>query len=314
MNKFSDMATFVAVVEAASISEAARRLGATKSIVSERITQLERYLGCALLERGRPLRTTEPGLVFYKSAVQILEEVEFAEESVRDSQSSLRGALRIVVPTSLLASHLGPVLTTFAARHPDLCLDVEAQNRVGNLQDGQYDVAIRTGELPDSRLVARTITANHTLVCASPAYLERRGTPTHPGDLIHHDGLNNCNFEPNGMWSLMVDGKYRSFRIGRRMRADSGAVLLEAVRAGLGLAILPTFLAADSILAGDVVPVLQDYAPCGGRISAVYRKTVGTPPRIKVLVDHLIEEIGEPARWDTQLINSGLVRVQARNL
>jgi DNA-binding transcriptional LysR family regulator len=309
MNKFSDMATFVAVVEAASISEAARRLGATKSIVSERITQLERYLGCALLQRGRPLRTTEPGLIFYKSALQILEEVSCAEESVRDVQASLRGALRIVVPTTLLASHLGPVLASFAAKHPDLCLDVEAQNRVGNLQDGQYDVAIRTGELPDSRLVARTVTANHTFVCASPSYLERRGTPEHPGDLVHHDGLNNCNYEPNGMWNLQLEGKARSFRIGRRMRADSGTVLLEGVRAGLGLAILPTFMVADLIVAGEIVPVLQSYAPSGGRISAVYRKTVGTPPRIKVLVDHLIAEIEHPARWDTQLINAGLLRV-----
>jgi DNA-binding transcriptional LysR family regulator len=307
MNKFSDMTTFVTVVDAASFSEAARRLGTTKSIVSERIQQLEKRLGCALLERGRPLRMTPAGLVFYESASRVLEDVERAEESVQDAQSSLRGTFRIAVPMAFMTRHLGPILSKFATMHPDLCLDVEAQDRVVSLQDGQYDMAIRMGELSDSSLVARTITVNRHLVCASPAYLERHGTPAHPGELAQHAGLIYYNREPNGMWSLPLDGRRQSFRIGTRMRTDSGHLLLEGARAGLGLAILPTFLAAEPMLAGELVAVLQAYSPSGGQISAVYRKTVRTPPKIHVLIDYLADEIGHPSRWDTELMKAGLI-------
>jgi DNA-binding transcriptional LysR family regulator len=307
MNKFTDMTTFVSVVEAASFSEAARRLGTTKSIVSERIQQLEKRLGCALLERGRPLRMTQAGLAFYESASRVLEEVERAEESVQDVQASLRGTFRIAVPMAFMTRHLGPILSRFAALHPDLCLDVEAQDRVVSLQDGQYDMAIRMGELSDSSLIGRSITVNRHLVCASPAYLERRGVPQHPAELAQHDGLVYYNREPNGMWSLPVEGRRQSFRIGTRMRTDSGHLLLEGARAGLGLAILPTFLAAGPMLAGELIAVLQPYSPSGGQISAVYRKTVRTPPKIHVLIDFLAEEIGHPAHWDTELIEAGLI-------
>jgi DNA-binding transcriptional LysR family regulator len=307
MNKFSDMITFVTVVDAASFSEAARRLATTKSIVSERIQQLEKRLGCALLERGRPLRMTQAGMVFYESASRVLEEVERAEESVQDAQSSLRGTFRIAVPMAFMTRHLGPILSKFAAMHPDLCLDVEAQDRVVSLQDGQYDLAIRMGELSDSSLVARTITVNRHLICASPAYLAQQGTPAHPCELAQHAGLIYYNREPNGMWSLPLDGKRQSFRIGTRMRTDSGHLLLEGARAGLGLAILPTFLAAEPMLAGELVAVLQGYSPSGGQISAVYRKTVRTPPKIHVLIEFLADEIGHPSRWDAELMQAGLI-------
>jgi DNA-binding transcriptional LysR family regulator len=311
MNKFSDMITFVTVVDAASFSEAARRLGTTKSIVSERIQQLEKRLGCALLERGRPLRMTQAGMVFYESASRVLEDVERAEESVQDAQSSLRGTFRVAVPMAFMTGHLAPILSKFAALHPELCLDVEAQDRVVSLQDGQYDLAIRMGELSDSSLVARTITVNRHLICASPAYLEQQGTPAHPCELAQHAGLIYYNREPNGMWSLPFEGRRQSFRIGTRMRTDSGHLLLEGARAGLGLAILPTFLAAEPMLAGELVAVLQAYSPSGGQISAVYRKTVRTPPKIHVLIEFLADEIGHPSRWDTRLVEAGLISEQA---
>jgi DNA-binding transcriptional LysR family regulator len=313
MNKFSDMTTFVTVVDSGSFSEAARRLATTKSIVSERIQQLEKRLGCALIERGRPLRMTQAGLVFYESASRVLQEVERAEESVQDTQASLSGMFRLAVPMAFMTRHLGPLLSKFAARHPDLCLDVEAQDRVVSLQDGQYDMALRMGELSDSSLVARTITINRHLICASPRYLEQRGTPSHPNDLPNHDGLIYYNREPNGMWSLPVDGKRQSFRIGARLRTDSGHLLLEGARAGLGLAILPTFLAVEPLLNGELVPVLQAYSPSGGQISAVYRKTVRTPPKIHVLIEFLADEIGHPARWDADLMAAGVIAAQAAN-
>ncbi|MBN3762087.1 LysR family transcriptional regulator [Burkholderia sp. Ac-20365] len=311
MNKFVDMATFVSVVDASSFSEAARRLGTTKSIVSTRIRQLERRLGCALLERDRPLRVTLAGGVFYESASRVLHDVRLAEESVQDAQCSLRGPLRISVPLALLARYLGPILSAFADRHAELQLDIDTQDRAISMQDGQYDVMIHTGELPDSSLVARTITTYHSLICASPAYLDRYDIPRHPRDLANHFGVNYYNREPNGMWSLLVDGKRQSFRVRTRLRADSEHMLLEGARAGLGLAILPTFIAGDFLLSGDLIAVLQDYAPQGGQLSVVYRKAVRTPPKINALIEFLSAHIGDPANWDAPLISAGVVASQA---
>ncbi|QWP78974.1 LysR family transcriptional regulator [Lysobacter sp. K5869] len=307
MNKFSDLQTFVAVVEATSFSEAARRLGTTKSIVSERMTQLEKRLGAALLRRTRPLQPTEAGHAFYEQARQLLMDLERAEQSVQDAQSSLRGSLRIAAPMAFTACHLGPLLARFAMRYPQLCVDVEADDKLANLREGRFDMAIRMSRLADSDLIARSVTVNRHLICASPAYLQARGTPRHPDELRDHDGLIYFNREPNAMWSLPVDGVAQSFRIGARLRADSAHQLLEGARAGLGLAILPSFLAVHALLAGELVPVLGEYAPSGGHIATVYRKSARTPSKIQALTEFLSEEIGHPARWDAQLAEAGLI-------
>lgn len=307
MNKFSDLQTFVAVIEATSFSEAARRLGTTKSIVSQRMTQLEKRLGSVLLERTRPLQPTASGRQFYEQARQLLLDLERAEESVRDTQASLRGTLRIAAPMAFTACYLGPLLARFALRYPDLCVDVEADDKLANLRDDRFDLAIRMSRLADSDLVARTVTVNRHLICASPAYLRERGTPQHPDELRDHDGLIYFNREPNAMWSLPADGAVQSFRIRARLRADSAHQLLEGARAGLGLAILPSFVAVHALLAGELVPVLADHAPSGGHIATVYRKSVRTPGKIQALAQFLAEDIGHPARWDAQLAQAGLI-------
>ncbi|WP_458369703.1 LysR family transcriptional regulator [Pseudomonas fluorescens] len=307
MNKFSDMSTFVAVVEAASFSEAGRRLGTTKSLVSQRMQKLEKRLGCVLLTRGRPLKLTEAGQLFYADCTRIMLDLERAEESVQDSQASLSGTLRLAAPMAFTPRYLATLLARFALQYPQLCVDIEAQDRLANLQDGSFDVAIRLGMLNDSCLVARPLTENRHLICASPDYLARQGIPEHPDDLLQHDGLIYYNREPNGTWSLPLDGVQHSFRVRVRMRTDSGHQLLEGAIAGLGLVILPTFLAADALLDGKLVPVLADYAPSGGHISVVYRKTLKTPPKVQALIQFLGEEIGRPAPWDVALIARGLL-------
>ncbi|HEB3530107.1 TPA: LysR family transcriptional regulator [Burkholderia cenocepacia] len=307
MNKFSDMSTFVAVVESGSFSEAARRLGTTKSIVSQRVQQLEKRLGCVLLKRGRPLQLTEPGRSYFEHSRPLLQELERMEVEVQEAGASLRGTLRLVAPVTFVARQLAPLLARFAEQYPDLCVDLETEDRLSNLHDGNFDLAIRIGTLADSNLVARTLTANHHLICASPDYLARHGAPAHPSDLVRHDGLIYLNREPNGMWSLPVDDTLQSYRIRTRMRTDSGPQLLTAALAGLGLAILPTFLAADALLAGDLLPVLTGYPPPGGQIAALYRKTIRTSPKIQALIQFLIDEISQPACWDAALVERGIL-------
>ncbi|MCO2614991.1 LysR family transcriptional regulator [Pseudomonas aeruginosa] len=282
MNKFAEMTTFVSVVDAHSFSEAARRLGTTKSQVSQRIQQLERRLGRVLLNRTRPLSLTDPGRTYYEHACRLLQELEQAEASVLDADDDLRGQLRLSAPLAFTPRYLAPLLARF-------------------------DMALRMGRLDDSCLVARPITANRHLLCASPDYLARHGVPQHPEELQAHDGLVYYNREPGGMLCLPVDGEPASFRIRVRMRTDSGHQLLEGARAGLGLAILPSFLAADALLAGELLPVLPGYSPDGGQVSVVYRKTQRTPRKILVLGQFLEEEIGDPAPWDRALIERGLL-------
>ncbi|VFT31071.1 LysR family transcriptional regulator [Pseudomonas aeruginosa] len=196
MNKFAEMTTFVSVVDAHSFSEAARRLGTTKSQVSQRIQQLERRLGRVLLNRTRPLSLTDPGRTYYEHACRLLQELEQAEASVLDADDDLRGQLRLSAPLAFTPRYLAPLLARFAERHPQLRVDVQADDRFVNLQEPRFDMALRMGRLDDSCLVARPITANRHLLCASPDYLARHGVPQHPEELQAHDGLVYYNREP----------------------------------------------------------------------------------------------------------------------
>ncbi|KSP83151.1 LysR family transcriptional regulator [Pseudomonas aeruginosa] len=307
MNKFAEMTTYVSVVEASSFSEAARRLGTTKSQVSQRIRQLEQRLGCILLNRTRPLSLTEAGSTYYEHSLRLLQELERLEERLAEPEAGLRGQLSLSAPLAFTPRYLAPMLARFAERYPQLRVDVQADDRMVNLQDPHFDMALRLGRLGDSCLVARPITANRHLICASPDYLERHGVPRHPEDLQRHDGLVYYHREPGGMLSLPLDGQQASFRVRVRMRTDSGHQLLEGARAGLGLAILPSFLAADALLAGELLPVLEAYTPSGGHVSVVYRKTRKTSQKILALGRFLEEEIGDPAPWDRLLIERGLL-------
>jgi DNA-binding transcriptional LysR family regulator len=301
MNKLAEMECFVRVVEAGSISEAGRRLGTAKSVISERVQHLEHRLGATLFERGRSIRLTDPGEDFYLKCVRILSEINDAEEAVQEGHATLRGRLRIAIPTSFGVTYLSPVLSEFALRYPELRLDLEFDERHINLYEENFDAVIRIGEIAHSSLIARVIASNRFVICASPAYLERCGTPDTPAELSHHSAVFCIHREPFGMWSLQVDGRTESFRVPKRMRANSGLQLLEAVKAGLGLAVLPAFLAVDALVSGEITEVLSGYAPRGGSISLLYRKSQRASPKLDVLVAFLAERIGTPSVWEKKL-------------
>lgn len=298
MNKLSEMHSFVAVVDAGSISEAARRMGTAKSVVSQRIQNLEKRLGGSLLERGRHTRLTESGGIFYRHCIGILADVEDAESAVLISQATVRGSLRVAAPMAFGTRYLTPILSSFAKHYPELELDVEFDDRRVNLQEEGFDVAVRIGELPDSSLVAKAITPNRHVICASPDYLSVYGTPLTPQELGKHFAMLYVNREPHGMWSLPVNNALSSFRVRCRMRTNCGHQLMEAAKAGLGLAILPTFLAAQPIVDGELIEVLEPYAPRGGNISVVYRQSQKNSSKLLALSSFLGEKIGNPPIWD----------------
>ncbi|WP_433847434.1 LysR family transcriptional regulator [Acinetobacter proteolyticus] len=301
MNQIVEMQTFIAVVEAGSITHAAKRLGITKSVVSQRIQQLEQRLSAALIHRGRSMLLTEVGQEFYQQSSKILAELSDLEESISARHEHLSGSFRLSVPQAFNIQYLAPYLAEFMQLYPELKLDIESSDHFVNLNNGHYDAAIRMGELPDSNLISQTIAPNHHYICASPDYLQVYGRPTHPNELLRHRGLLYLSREPHAMWQLPVAGKKAFFRISPYLRTDSGHQLLEAAKLGLGIAILPSFLAADAICQQQLEVILPEFSPSGGNISVVYRMSNRASPKIQALVDFLSRKIGHPTPWDSQI-------------
>ncbi|RLZ08188.1 LysR family transcriptional regulator [Acinetobacter sp. 2JN-4] len=303
MNKFVDMTTFVTVADVQSISEAAQRLGTTKSVVSKRISLLETRLNTQLFERGRQLKITQSGSIFYERCINILADLELAEIEVMIVKSHVKGRLRLSVPMAFTESYLAPILAKFIYQYPELELDIEATDNFVNLNNENYDVAIRLGRLSESSLIAKKISVNNHVLCANSKYLKQFGIPENPNDLQNHDGLLYVLREPNGMLQLPVNEHLQSFRIRNRMRTNSGHQLLAAALEGLGITILPTFIAAEYIESGSLSIVLPQYSPIGGDISVVYKQSYRNSNKIMVLVDYLREAIGDPPVWDQRIMS-----------
>ncbi|MBA7848140.1 LysR family transcriptional regulator [Klebsiella sp. RHBSTW-00484] len=305
MNKFVEMSTFVAVVDALSFVGAAAKLGTTKSVVSQRVKTLELRLGASLLERGQRLSLTEAGLLFYQECVRILEDVILAEEAVAPARSELRGGLRIATSHTFMTTHLATILAEFATGNPGLSLDVSTEDRQVNMHQPDFDVAIRLGPIPDSTLIARTFARNLTWLCASPDYLARHGVPQHPSELEKHDGLLYTHRAPGGCWQLLYEGQVQMWRVRNRLRSDNAFCLLESAKAGMGIVVMPMFLGADAILKGELQIILADWQPDGGNIVALYRQTRRASPVLHALVNTVAEKLGAEPEWERRLRLAG---------
>ena len=302
MIQISDMTAFVAVVEMASFTEAGRRLGTTKSVISRRVSDLERELGAPLLDRSaRSVRTTEVGAVYYAKCVRILESIGAATDFVAGFNSLVRGRLRVAVPEMFSAPLITPLLNEFAARYPEVLLDIEADDQYVSLGDSHFDVAVRVGRLADSSLIARPLASFGHWLCASPAYLQHRGMPRTPEALAEHDGLIDVMGDTHGAWQLQVGGELRSFRVRERIRSNSSAHLLSAACAGLGIMQAPSILAADAIACGKLQVILPDYAPPPSQLSLVYPKSRKASQKVQTLLAFLGERMATLADWDARI-------------
>lgn len=307
MNKLTEMSTFIAVVESMSIVGAASRLGTTKSVVSQRMKTLEKRLGVSLLERGPRLSLTDSGVLFYQHCVRILDDVLLAEESVAPVRSELSGRLRIATSHTFMCTHLADILAEFASGHSGLSLDVATEDRQVNMHLPDFDVAIRLGPISDSGLIVRELARNRTFLCASPAYLSRFGTPQHPQELEHHDGLLYTHRAPGGSWMLEHQGRIQAWRVRYRLRSDNAFCLLSAAKAGMGIMVMPLFLGAEAFIKGELKIILPDWRPDGGNIVALYRQTRRASPVIQALVNHVAERLGTEPEWERRLRENGLM-------
>ena len=284
--EIEDIQTFVAVADAGGLSPAAQRLGVSKSIVSRRLARLEKSLGATLLSRStRGTSLTEAGATFREHATRIAGEADAARDAL-SPDGTVRGRLRVAAPLSFSATTFAPILAELAKRYPELEVQASFSDRLVDLVAEGFDAAIRLGMLADSNLVARRIATFGGALVASPAYIEKHGSPRTPEELLRHATINRINDE----WPLMHDGKRITIHPrNTRFTADNGAALVPAVLAGLGIALMPNFLIADHLTTGSLVVVMPDY-PLPEAGVYVVRPPGGSPPcKVRVLIDIMVE-------------------------
>lgn len=295
------MIAFARVVEAGSFTGAAARLGLSKSAVSKQIARLESHLGAQLLHRTtRRLSATEVGAALYERCARIAEEVEAAEEIASRLHAVPRGQLRVNAPVTFGHQHLGPCLADFLGRHPEVRLELTLNDRIIDLVEEGFDLAIRISSLTDSSLIARRLAPARRVLCAAPAYLQRRGVPMVPADLSAHACLIYTLEATPREWRFRHSsgGPTETVRIDGPLQANNGEVLLAAAISGLGIAMTPSFIAGPDIAAGRLVRLLPDYDDQFGGVYAVYPPARHLSPKVRAFVDFLAERFGPEPPWE----------------
>jgi len=251
MDRLISMRIFTSVVENSGFSAASEKLGLSRAAVSKHIAQLETHLGGRLLNRTtRQISLTGVGRVYYASCKQILEDIDVAECVVSGLSNEPRGALRINAPMSFGSHRIAPLLARFNTLHPAVEIDLSLNDRLVDVVEEGYDLVIRIADLADSNLIARRLAPSHQVLCASPVYLQTHGIPQHPQDLGRHACLRYSYSRHADEWRLQGPAGELRVRINGPLLSNNGEALCNAAENGLGIALLPTFLAGDAIRAG----------------------------------------------------------------
>ena len=302
MNLFEAMKVFVKVTEIGSLSGAARVLNLSNPSVTRHVADLEEYLGARLLNRStRRISLTDTGSAYLERCKQVLADLEQATLAAGMHAANPSGILRINAPLSFSVHHLGRVLPLYAERYPNVELDVTLSDRVVDLVEEGFDLAIRIGKLQNSSLVMRRLVAARVLTCASPAYLARHGMPQHPDDLARHKCLTYAYTQPDNEWRFRRDGKSHTVRIHGGLHCNNGDLLLAAALSGMGIIRQPTFIIGDAIRDGRLLPLLTDYQGDELAIHAVYPSRQHLSAKVRTFVDFLAQQFGEVPEWDRGL-------------
>lgn len=291
MDRLTEMEAFVQVVDHGGFTEAARKLGMSKSAVSKHVSALEARLAVRLLNRTtRRVSPTEVGLAYYDRARSVLDEAASADEMVTAMQATPKGALRISAPISFGISHVSPAVADFLCAFPQVDVAMVLEDRFVELIAEGYDAAIRVGTLADSSLVARKIAETRSLMVAAPDYLAGAGTPRSVDDLNDHQLLHYSILSTGNFWRLRgPSGEERQIRVGGRLTINNGEALMKAAEAGLGIAQVPSFMAAGALAAGRLVEVLAERPADILGVHVVYPPGRYPQPKLRAFVDFLAE-------------------------
>jgi len=300
MEGFGAIPVFVAVVENGGFSAAARTLGISKSAVSKRINQLEAHLGVRLLHRTtRKLSLTEAGERYFEHAAQALTAAGQAEDAVTELQGEPQGNLKISSPMSFGRLHVAPLIPKLLQRHPKLQIDLVMDDRKVDLVAGGFDVAIRAGNLPASTLIARKLAPVRQVLCASPDYIDRYDRPGTPAELSSHNCLLYSYSSDANEWTLIGEGGPETVTVSGSYQVNNSEALLEALREGIGIGRLPTFVAGPDLKTGRLVKLFESYRLPDFTIYAVFPERQYLPAKVRAFLDFAIEYFGgDQPYWD----------------
>ncbi len=294
MDKFQQMQAFVAVVDAGSFVKAADALGSSKAAVSRHVGELESRLGVRLLNRTtRRLSLTEEGRVFLDRCRELLADVDDAEAELSSRSGAASGLLRVNAPVTFGVRHLAPLWGEFMAAHPAVTLEVTLADRIVDLVDEGYDLAIRIATLPSSTLVSRRLSTTRMALCASPRYLELRGTPRHPRELAGHSVISYTYWSTRDEWHFDGPEGRVSVRTRPRLHTNSGDTCLAAALAHQGVILQPTFLVGEHLAAGTLVEPMPQYRSIELGVYAVYPTRKHLSPKVRVLIEFLAQRLGD---------------------
>jgi DNA-binding transcriptional LysR family regulator len=297
MDKFKEMQAFAAVAQTGSFVKAADQLETSKAAVSRYVAQLEERLGARLMQRTtRRLSLTDEGYAFLAHCKETLALINDAEEEIQNKRNSPTGLIRINAPLTFGILHLAPLWGKFTALYPQVQLEVTLADRVVDLVEEGYDIAIRVASLPSSTLISRKLTSTSLVVCASPKYLKGKAKPLHPSDLKNHSVISYSYLATGDEWVFQgPDGEAR-VKTNPKIHTNNGDTCRSAALAHQGIILQPTFIVGQDIQKGDLVELLPQFRSMELGIYAVYPSRKLVSPRIRALVDFLVKEF-EQVSW-----------------
>lgn len=297
MDRFNALRVFAQVVESGGFSKAADRLGLSTTAVSRQVAELEAHLQTRLLNRTtRRLSLTESGQAFYGRAVQLLHDLQEAEQEASKAAITPRGTIRLTTSIRFGMRQVEPAIAGFLARHPEVKFDVQLSDRIVDLVEEGFDLAIRIGSGGAENLVARRLGDTRLVACASPGYLARHGTPATPQDLARHNCFTYEYAAPRSQWRFRgPDGAEHAVRVAGTVHSNSGDLNAALAADGAGIACEPDFIVADELRDGRLVALLPGYATALSAIYAVYPTRRHLSAKVRLFVDYLIERFAAPA-------------------
>ena len=292
MDKFLEMKTFAAVVDAGSFVQAADALDMSKPTVSRYVSDLEGRLGVRLLQRTtRKLSLTEEGQSFYARCKAVLADVEVAETEITSKSVTVKGLIKVNVPVSFGLLELAPRWPGFMAKYPDVQLDISLADRMVDLVEEGYDLAVRIARLPNSSLVSRKLASTRLILCASNGYLRKYGKPKHPSDLTRHSVLSYSLLATGDQWDFEgPDGKV-SVSVKPTLRTNSGDTCIAAARKSQGIILQPSFMVGHDLQSGALVELMPQYRSQEFGIYAVYPTRQYVSPKVRAMIDFLSKEL-----------------------
>jgi DNA-binding transcriptional LysR family regulator len=306
MDRLAAMESFVRVVARGRFTAAAEDLRLSRAMVSKHIQNLEEHLGARLLNRTtRKVSLTEVGRVYHERCAQILADITETESAVGALQAKPRGRLRVNAPVSFGTLHLAALVVDYMAAYPEVTVELTLNDRIVDLIEEGYDLAVRIARLADSSLIARRLAAGRAVVCASPVYLEQHGRPQHPNDLVNHNCLGYSYGLAGGEWRFDGPEGPASVRVQGNLEANNGDALRAAALRGAGVALLPSFIVGADLAAERLVPLLPGYRVPEFAIHVVYPPGRHLSAKVRSFVDFLVPRCGERPAWDAWMLGRG---------